>query len=187
MTAQTASKTAPTKVITGKVRASYVSVFHPRLNELSGNEEFSMALLIPKSDTDTIGKLRAAIGAAKENKWGSRVPPGVQDPIHDGDGSKPNGGEYGEECRGCWVLNVKSKQRPGIVDANVQTVIDPNEFVSGDYCRVSLNAYAYDNIRKGVSFGLNNIQVLAKGEPLGGSVSAEIEFGAAPSANDEPW
>lgn len=165
---QTASNT---KVVTGRARASYANVFNARLNELNGKEEYSLTVLIPKEDKETSAKLKAAMEAAIANKWPNKPPAGLQKPVHDGDGEKPNGGEYGEECRGHWVLNVKSNKRPGIIDANMNDVIDPNEFVSGDYCRVSLGAYAYDNLRKGVSFGLNNIQVLAKGDPLGGTRS----------------
>lgn len=180
-----------TKVVTGKVRGSYVHVFQPRLNELSGKEEFSMTLLIPKSDKDTVGQLKTAVEDAIRRKWGDKRPPGLQMPIHDGDGEKPNGGPYGEECVDHWVLNVKSNRKPGVVDANVRPVIDPTAFVSGDYCRVSLNAYAYDNKRKGVGFGLNNVQVLERGDPLGGGSSPESDFGPASNdatgGDDVPW
>ena len=177
--------TNPTKVTTGKCRASYDNVFTARLNELSGKEEFSLTLLIPKSDKATVSSLASAMNAAISSKWPNKVPSGINKPLHDGDGEKPNGGEYGEECQGHWVLNVKSSRRPGIIDGNMQDVIDPNEFVSGDYCRVSLGAYAYDNIKKGVSFGLNNIQVLAKGDPLGGTrAKAQDDFAPAGKADD---
>lgn len=166
----------PTYVVTGKVRASYVNVFKPRLNELSGNEEYGFTMLVPKDDTATISKLNAAMKAAIEAKWGNKPPAGLQRPIHDGDGAKPNGGEYGEECRGHWVVNVKSRDRPNVVDEGTNPIIDPSEFVSGDYCRCSLNAFGYDNKRKGVSFGLNNIQRLARGESLTGRRRAEDEF-----------
>lgn len=169
---------ADTKVTTGEVRASFVNVFQPRMNDLSGKEEFSMTLLIPKDDKKTLKALKTAAGAAKESKWGDKVPAGVQSPLHDGDGSKPNGGDYGPECAGHMVLNVKSNYQPGVVDKQVQPVIDPSEFQSGDYCRVSLNTYAYDNKRKGVGYGLNNIQVLRKGDPLGGHSNAESDFDA---------
>lgn len=176
-----------TKVVTGKVRASYVNAFQPRLNELSGKEEYSLTLLVPKEDKDTSAKLKSAMEAAIAAKWNGKTPAGLQKPVHDGDGEKPNGGEYGEECRGHWVLNVKSNKRPGIIDAAMNDVIDPNEFVSGDYCRVSLGAYAYDNMRKGVSFGLNNIQVLAKGDPLGGTRSRPQDDFTAVASQVEDW
>ena len=175
--------TAPLKVVTGVVRGSYVNVFKPRLNELNGKEEYSMTILIPKEDTETLGKLRGAMNAALQAKWPNKAPSGIQKPLHDGDGEKPNGGEYGEECAGHWVMNIKSSRRPGIIDVDMNDVLDPDEFVSGDYCRVSINAYAYDNMRRGVAFGLNNIQVVERGDPLGGNnTSAQEDFGGSPTS-----
>ncbi len=188
MSALPAEKEADTKIVTGEIRASYVNVFQPRMNDLSGKDEYSMTLLIPKSDKKTIADIKAAGAVAKDAKWGRNVPKGVQFPVHDGDGEKPNGGDYGEECADHWVLNVRSNYKPGVVDANVQPVIDQSELQSGDYCRVSLNAFAYDNKRKGVGFGLNNIQVLRRGDPLGGHTDASSDFDTVKASNDgEEW
>jgi hypothetical protein len=74
-------------------------------------------------------------------------------------------------------------------------IIGSQDIVSGDYGRVSLNAYAYDQAgNKGVSYGLNNIMLLAKGESLGGAKpSAASDFGVvagkAPAAEsvDNDW
>lgn len=70
------------------------------------------------------------------------------------------------------------------MDANGQDLLGSNDIVSGDFGRVSLNAYAYDQAgNKGVSFGLNNIMLLAKGEALGGArPSAAADFGISKSA-----
>lgn len=175
-----------TEVLTGRCRASYVNVFRPRLNTESGKEEYSMTLLVPKSDEKTMAAIKAAAKVALMEKWAGKPPNGLQIPWHDGDGPKPNGGDYGEECRGHWVLNVKTggnpPRKPGIVDLQRQDIIDPGAFVSGDYCRCTLNAFAYDNRRKGVSFGLNNIQVLARGEALSSAGRrAEDDFDDLPA------
>ena len=53
------------KVITGKVRASFVHVFEPQ--SINGSEpKYSCSLIIPKSDTVTVGKIREAIEQAKQ-------------------------------------------------------------------------------------------------------------------------
>lgn len=169
---------AGTKVVTGKVRASFVHVFQPELNELSGKEEYSMVLLVPKSDKATVDKLKAAADAAVAAfTWPKGTKPkNAYSFLHDGDGEKPNGGEYGPECAGNFVVNTKSKYRPGIIDRDRNEVIDSSEFVSGDYCKAAVNAYAFDTQgNRGVAFGLNNILVVAKGEPLGGAQRAEDE------------
>ena len=63
-------------------------------------------------------------------------------------------------------------------------LIGADDIVSGDYIRVSLNAYAYSQAgNNGVSFGLNNILLVRKGEPLGvAKPSAAADFGIARGA-----
>lgn len=175
---------ASTKVVTGRVRASYVNVFEPRRNELSGKDEYSMMLLIPKSDTATVTALRAAFQAAIAAKWGAKPPPALRLPLRDGDAEHPDEDPY----VGHWFCNVKSSQRPGVVDAQVQDVIDPVAFVSGDFCRVSVNAYAYDQKgNRGVALGLNNVQVLGRGEPLSSRARAQDDFGAVAETAEEDF
>lgn len=54
-----------TKVVTGKVRFSYVNVWEPKsVND--GAEKYSVSLIIPKSDKSTIEKINKAIKAAKK-------------------------------------------------------------------------------------------------------------------------
>jgi hypothetical protein len=170
-----------TKVITGKVRGSYVNVFRARRNDLSGQDEYSLVVLIPKTDKKTVDLIQGAIDTAKNKKWAGRFPANFRDPMRDGDEmDSPN-----EAYSGHYYINTKSKQRPGVVDADRQEIIDPNDFISGDYCRVSMNAYAYDQKgNRGVAFGLNNVQVLEKGEPLTSRARAEDDFA---DSEDDAW
>ena len=56
----------PTKVITGvKTRWSYANVWEAKSIN-GGAPKFSISLIIPKSDTETVEKIRAAIKAAYE-------------------------------------------------------------------------------------------------------------------------
>jgi hypothetical protein len=162
-----------TKVVTGKVRGSYVNVFRPRLNDMNGKEEYSMALLIPKTDTETVGKIKEAVKEAAKAKFGDKIPAKFKTPLRDGDEERPDDEAY----KGHYFMNVKSANRPGIIDRSRQEVLDASAFVSGDYCRVSMNAYAFDvSGNRGVAFGLGNVQVIAKGEPLSNAARAEDEF-----------
>ena len=100
-----------TKVITGKVRFSYVNVFEPQVPQDGGDPKYSITLLIPKSDTATVNKLRAAIAEARDvfckRNGAQALPANPVTPLHDGDGVKPNSGEpYGPECKGMWVLSA---------------------------------------------------------------------------------
>ena len=136
--------------------------------------------MIPKTDKETLDKIKAAQEAAITAKWPGKRPAKVSSTLHDGDGVKEKTGEpYGPECKGHYVMAVSSKLRPQIVDVNMNKIIDSSEISSGDYARVSINAYAYDvSGNRGVSFGLGNVQLVAKGEPLGGSTRAEDDFTA---------
>lgn len=181
-----------TRVTTGEVRASYFSALAPRKNELSGKDEFSTQILIPKTDTETIAALKAAAKEALVAKFGDKIPKNVRNPLRDGDTeTKQDGSPLGKEYQGHFFCNVKSTSKPGAIDTHGNDLIGADDIVSGDYIRVSLNAYAYSQAgNNGVSFGLNNILLVRKGEPLGGAKpSAAADFGiargAAPAATAE--
>ena len=174
-----------TRVVTGKCRFVYCSVMSARKNEMNGKDEFSTQVLVPKSDTETVGALKAAAKEALMAKFGDKIPKNVRNPLRDGDTeTKADGTPLGKEYAGHFFFNTKSTNKPGAVDANGQDLLGSNDIVSGDYGRVSLNAYAYSQAgNNGVSFGLNNILLLKKGQPLGGSKpSAADDFGIGKSA-----
>lgn len=168
------------KVVTGKVRFSFCHVFQP--NE---NGKYSVTLLIPKSDEKTVKRIRQAMretAEANAHIWGGKAPKKLEPPVttmHDGDGVRPTGEDFGPECAGHYVMTVSSKERPGVVDQDLNDIFDASEFYSGCYGRASINCYAYNTEgNKGISFGLNNLQKLADGERLGGGrASAEDDFG----------
>lgn len=63
------------------------------------------------------------------------------------------------------------------MDADRQQIIDRSEVYSGVYGRASINFYAFNsNGNKGIACGLNNLQKIRDGEPLGGKASAESDF-----------
>lgn len=69
---------------------------------------------------------------------------------------------------------VSKKYQPGVVDGNAQNsdIINPRDFYAGCYARVEFNPFIFSRtVNKGCSLGLNNIQKVADGEPLGGSRS----------------
>lgn len=168
-------------LVTGKVRFSYANVFEPR-KTLSGEEKYSLTILIPKSDNDTKVRIDAEINRIlQENvadKFKGVMPANPKIPIHDGDGLKQTGEPYGPECKNCWVMNLTSNSAPEVVDAQVQPIISKDEFYSGCYGRVSLRFYAYNfNGNKGIGCGLVNVQKLEDGQPLDGRTTAAEDFG----------
>ena len=175
---------AGTKVTTGKVRLSYTHLFEP--HAIEGNDpKFSTSVLIPKTDKATLTAIKEAVEQVKKEgtaKWGGKVPPNLKTPLRDGDAERPDDEAY----KGCYFLNANSKNKPGVVDANVQPVLDATEVYSGCYGRLTLNFYAFNaQGNKGVACGLGNVQKLEDGEPLGGFTRAEDDFTAVGSSEDD--
>ena len=170
-----------TKVITGpRTRWSYANVWDPKSIN-GGTPKYSVSLIIPKDDTETIDKINAAIMAAYEEGEsklkgnGKTVPPlkMIKIPLRDGDLERPDDAAYANS----YFVNANSATAPGIVDASRQPIIDRSEVYSGVYGRASINFYAFNsNGNKGIACGLNNLQKIRDGEPLGGKSSAESDF-----------
>lgn len=172
------SKNAPTKVVTGKVRLSYAHLFEARAAFEGQEPRFSAVIMVPKTDTETMDKLRAAQQAALEKgkeRFGGKIPNNWKNTIHDGDEEADL--ERNPEYAGHYYFNAASKTRPGMVDQALNPIMDQTELYSGVYARVSVNAFAYSvSGSKGVSFGLNNIQKLADGESFAGAARPEDDF-----------
>jgi hypothetical protein len=171
----------PMKVITGpETRWSYANVWEPKSIN-GGTPKYSVSLIIPKSDTKTVEKIQAAIQAAYEEGQGKLKGNGktvpalsvLKTPLRDGDAERPDDPAYADS----YFINANSASAPGIVDAGCQPIIDRSEVYSGVYGRASINLYAFNsNGNKGIACGLNNLQKIKDGEPLGGKSRAEDDF-----------
>lgn len=165
-----------TKVVTGKVRLSYVHVWQPHAMQEGQEAKYSVSVIIPKSDTKTLAKVKEAIKNAKEagiTKLGGKIPPNLKSPLRDGDIERPGDEAY----ENSYFINCTCKTKPGIVDRGLNPILDQNELYSGCYGVVSMNMYAFNaSGNKGIAAGLNNIMKVADGEPLGGRLPAEADF-----------
>lgn len=166
-----------TKVITGKdTRLSYFNGWEPKSIN-GGPERYSVSLLIPKNDKETISTIEKAIDAAIEEgigKFGGKKPnkAAIKLPLRDGDIERDD-----EAYRGHYFINANSTTPPQIVDKAVKPILDRNEVYSGCYARVSISFYAFNsNGNKGIACGLGNIQKIRDGEPLGGRSNAADDF-----------
>ena len=173
--------TIPTKVITGvNTRWSYANVWDPKSIN-GGAPKYSVSLIIPKSDTATVAKIKAAIeaayqeGQAKLKGNGRSVPPlaAIKNPLRDGDVERPDDPAYAN----AYFVNANATSAPGIVDADRNPILTRSEVYSGVYGRASISFYAFNSSgNKGIACGLNNLQKIRDGEPLGGKASAESDF-----------
>ncbi|MBK4778734.1 MULTISPECIES: DUF2815 family protein [Streptococcus] len=156
-------------------RLSYANVWEPQ--SINGSEpKYSVSVIIPKSDKATIQKIQQAVEQAKQeaiSKFGGKIPANLKLPLRDGDIDRPDDEAYANS----YFINCNSKQKPQVVDQQVQPILDQAEVYSGCYGRVSVTFYGFNsNGNRGVAAGLGNIQKLKDGEPLGGRVRAEDEF-----------
>lgn len=170
-----------TKVVTGEVRLAYVHVFEPYSMNEDEEPRYSVVLLVPKTDTDTIAKLREAQKNALENgkskTFGGKIPADWKSTIRDGDEDADL--DKNPEYAGHLYFSVSAKTKPGIVDRNVEPILDRERLFSGCYGRASINAFAYSTKgNKGVSFGLNNLQLTREGEPFGNFSRPTDDFDA---------
>ena len=169
-------------VITPEFRVSFPFVFRPQKAMEAGKDpKYAVTMLFPKG-TD-LSKLKAAANAVVAEKWGAdktKWPKGMRTPFRD-QGEK----EFSGYEAGAIFVTATSKQRPGVVDAQVQDIIDESQFYAGCYARATIRAFAYDQAgNRGVAFGLQNIQKLRDGEPLGGRSRPQDDFEPLPGAGE---
>ncbi len=173
-----------TRVTTPKFRASFPAVFAPKSYK-GGKELYSVVMLFDKKLKDE-GKLSDMINlvkAAAEEKWGE-IPPDVLNmeldtcPFNDGDNKSYSGYE------GTYHVRAASMYAPAVVDTGdarkdiaPQAILDEQAIYAGCYARASVTAFTWEAMgRKGVSFGLQNIQKLADGEPFSGRGDPTADF-----------
>lgn len=161
------------------IRLGYVHLIEPYSSSEDRDPKFSCMLIIPKSAKRTLSAIKAAQQAAVEEqkaKFGGKIPKNLRTTLHDGDEEADL--EKNPELEGCFFMNVSATRRPGLVDRDLNPILDPTEIYSGMYARVSMSAYCYNTQgNKGVTFGLENVQKVRDGEVLGGGASrAEDDF-----------
>lgn len=168
-----ADEKKPTKnLITPDARLCFPSVFAPRAFG-AGKPKYSAVLNFGKIDPKLLAPLKEAARKAVFDKWGAKPPSNLRNPFRDGadkehlDGFTP----------GDVYITVSSEQAPGIVDRNVQPIIDQRDLYPGVWVKASVRAFCYDQQgNKGVSFGLRNIMKLRDDTPLGSFSRPEDDF-----------
>ena len=181
----------PTKVVTGRHTVfSYLNVNEPKTPMGGGTPKYSVSLIIPKTDSVTVAKIRAAIKAAYDEgqtklKGNSKFVPALEDiktPLRDGDRERKGDEAYKDS----WFINANSTTKPGVVDADCRPILETSELYSGIIGRASINFYAFNsNGNKGIACGLNNLQKLADGTPLGSHSRAEDDFADLDDDDDD--
>lgn len=167
--AQTGIKvTRSNRVNTSKARASYPHVFKPTAFQGEGEPKFSISMLVPKSDKDTIEKIELAQKQATKELYPTKVPQNFETwGVSDGDESND------PAASGCWIVKASNKMKPRVVDSSGGDILDETEVYGGCYVRASIVAKAYGTSNKGgVTLELLVVQKVSDGEPFGGAARA---------------
>ena len=157
---------------------SFPHIFEKRARAEGGEPVYSCALLFsPASQKSPAYKaMQEACIAAAQEKFGAKVPmQSVAMPFRDaGDkADKLAGYNHGD-----MYINPWSNNKVGVVDAHRNEVLLPEELWAGQMVRANVTAFAWMNSgKKGVSFGLNHIQIIRTDTPrIDGRASASSVF-----------
>ena len=163
-------------LITPEATLSFPVLFTPRPRSEGSKPVFSCALLFDKKAqaTPEYKAMQQACLKAFKDKFADASMKGASFPFKDA-GEK----DYAGYNEGDTFINPWSEQRPGIVDAQVQDVIDQSLVYAGMKVRASVAPFAWANSgKKGVSFGLNHLQLMKDGTRIDGRISASKAFSA---------
>jgi Protein of unknown function (DUF2815) len=169
---------------------SFANIFTPRPRAEGGAAVYSCSLIFDPAQqkTPAYKALQDACIAAARKEWGDNVNlKGVGMPFRDA-GEK----EYDGYHPGHVFISPWSKNKPGVVDVNRQDVHLPEEVWSGQLVRANVTPFAWTHTgRKGVSFGLNHIQIIkSEGQQrLDGRPTAKAAFddGEVTETEDAPF
>ena len=168
--------------ITPEFRAGYVGLFRASApkEDPNGKKKFSIrAIFMPGAD---LKQLKLDAEAAAIEKWGANVPKNLRSPFRlNEELDNPVAGIPDDAI--VMTFSANEDRRPGVVDANLQDIIDESECYSGAWYRAQVRAFAYEaKGNKGVAFGLQNVQKLRNDDPLGsGNIPASKAFDAVPT------
>ena len=165
------------KLILKNVRFSYVRVFEPQQFNGTGDFKYSVVVLIPKTDTEQVKKIRELIETESREFIASHpklkgVKPEVwTSPLQDGDKSG------NKDYEGMYYLNANRLERLGkpiVIDRHKKPIETKEEMYSGCWGVASLSLFGYYSSAKmaGVAVGLNGVQKVTDDERLDGGASA---------------
>lgn len=189
-------------IVTPEALLCFPSLFEPKGFENSERKTYNCVLVFPKGTDLTALKTIAKEALAEKFPSGAKS---ARSPFRDGNEKVD---EWGEHFRDATYIRASSNVKPGIADRARRLVTDPDAVYAGQFVKAAVHAYAYDTKgNKGVSFGLDALQIIRDGDPLSGGGAAAINLfecldedpfaektanptaqpAAAPVADDDPF
>lgn len=154
--------------LTPEGRGVFVSLFKattPKQNPQAA-PKYTLRIAFPPSAD--LSEMKRQAGIAASEKWGDKVPKVLRSPFRTNDELENPIDGIGDDWT-VMTFTANADRRPGLVDGNLNDIIDEADVYSGAWFRAQVRAYAYENAgNKGVSFGLQNVQKLRDDEPMGG-------------------
>jgi hypothetical protein len=162
-------KFAGLKVMTPKFRMSFPALLKPSSVDGKDDPKYSVAMLFPEGEE--LKEMKKIAKQCAKDAFGKNQK-GVKLPFRDQEEKEFEGYEPG-----CLFITASSEQKPGLVDEDLNDVIDPGEVYPGRWARATVTAFSWTfGNKKGVSFGLRNIQLLDHDDNLAGGASAQDDF-----------
>lgn len=182
-----------TRIVTPPVRASYVKIVEPEIND-NGKKVYSLALLIEDTPEGKafLAQAEKAAEEAGRAKFGAkfdslRKSPGFKWAVRYDTDKYAGQGHKGDVIA---YINARSYEtQPGVVSRvpgpdGKPAKLEASAVYSGCYVKASISAFAKEHpTNKSVSFSLNNLQLWSDGPRLDGRVRAEDEFVAEEGAD----
>jgi hypothetical protein len=147
-----------------------------------GETVYDCQFIIPKGQREDVRAILLAVKKVGEAKWGANWKK-VRAPLRDGDKEADelteDGSTKGEkypERSGCYFLNARSTKPVGVYDRQRNPILDHDAVYAGCKVKVAVTFYPYSNSgNHGIGVGLNGIQKIADGEPIGGGGKPPVE------------
>jgi hypothetical protein len=149
-----------TSVNTPYATLSFPHVFQKKARAEGGEPVYTAAFIFNQSaqQTPAYKAMQDAVIAAAHEKFGASVKLNTLVLPFKNAGEKEHLQGYVD---GDTYINAWSNNKPGIVDTQRNEILLPEEVWAGQLVRANITPFAWANTgRKGVSFGLNHIQII---------------------------
>jgi hypothetical protein len=163
---------------------SFPQIFSPKPRAEGGDPVFSCSLLfaVAEQKSPAFKAMQDAVLSLAKEKFPSVPVKSLMLPFRDAGEKAYSGYEPGMLYISPW-----SKYKPGVVDVRLQDVLDPAEVWAGQKVRANVLPFAWTNTgKRGISFGLNHIQIIDKTAPrIDGRAAANKVFDAVETDEED--
>lgn len=156
---------------TGPVRLSFPNIFQKGKAIEEGKEpKYGSSLLFP-AGVD-ISALRAEATAVALAKWPTAGQPGgpsLHSPFKD---QAEKAGQYEGYLPGSIYMSCYAERKPPAVDSRLSPLVDETKIYPGVWAIATIRCFDFDvKVKKGISFGLQSVMIIADDTEWGGGGS----------------